>query len=192
MSITLAALWLLAGCGLLGDPGSHYGTVYPQGEVIETACASVRSFDSYLRSSPSLRGPDSYVGYTDYGMGMRRSYLILPGSYEEGSSLEETLSAFSPRERRLWEEAVLISGAATLGQRFEARVPEKSRQPEPHSKIVERAEILIVGWIEQACDKHYLVAVMANPFGGESTQRDWDNARSKFDVFLNSIIWPDQ
>jgi hypothetical protein len=194
ISATLILLSALIGCGIFSNLGSNYGTIYPEGDLMATSCSSIRSFDPHLRSSPGLRGPDSFVGYIDYGIGMPRgsSYLILPGHYEPGSALVVTLSSFSPKESKLWNEAVLLAGNVAPGHQFEARVPERSREMGPRSKVVEREEILIVGRIQAACEKHYLVVVMKNPFGGSSTKRDWDNARGDFAAFLDSIIWPEQ
>ncbi|WP_376694005.1 hypothetical protein [Wenzhouxiangella sp. EGI_FJ10409] len=138
-----------------------------------------------------MHGADSFVGYYDYGVGMPRgdTFLVVPIPNPAQSSLVEILQATSPRKESLWREVELVGGDSSTDEPFEAVVPAKKRHPSPNSTIVEREAVLIRGGFKEACGKHYLVAVLANPLF--SIEDEWPKLRESYTKFNSSLRWPD-
>ncbi len=182
-------LLLLAGC--FGGMRHEFGAKHPEGELLATSCVAVRSFAPELRSAPGLHGPDSFVGYYDYGPGMPRGYvfLVAPVNMDSFGSVGQLLQSADPRQRSFWLEAKLLNGGLNSNTSFEALVPPKQHSPSPRSIIVEREAVLVRGSLHEACGKHYLVAVQGNPFGVETTS-EWPKIREGYELFRSNLQWP--
>lgn len=182
-------LLLLAGC--IGSMRQEYGAKHPEGELLATSCVVVRSFAPELRSAPGLHGPDSFIGYLDYGPGMSRGYvfLVLPVESKSYGSIGELLQSVDPRRRSFWLETKLISGDLSSNESFEAFVPPKQHSPSPNSTFVEREMLLIRGSFHTACRKRYLLAVHGNPFAIK-TSIEWPKIRASYDLFKSNLQWP--
>lgn len=182
-------LLLLTGC--FGGMRHEYGAKHPEGALLATSCVVVRSFAPELRSAPGLHGPDSFIGYFDYGPGMPRGYvfLVAPVNADSFGSVGELLQSVDPRRSSFWLEAKLVNGALSPNESFEALVPPKQHSPSPNSTIVEREAVLVRGSFHTACGKRYLLAVQGNPFGIE-TRTEWPKIRERYELFTSSLQWP--
>lgn len=185
----LPLVLLLSGC--FGGLRQDYGMKHPEGELLATSCVAVRSFAPQLRSAPGLHGPDSFVGYFDYGPGMPRGYvfLVAPVKAEPFSSVGELLQSVDPRHRSFWLEAQLINGDLRSVEPFEAFVPPKQHSPSPNSVITEREAVLVRGSFHSACGRRYLLAVQGNPFAMEAST-EWPRVRQSYELFKSSVQWP--
>ena len=186
----LFLMFALSGCALTGNARRDYGTVYSEGQTLTTSCASIRSFDQKLRSSPRIYDEDSFVGYIDNGPGMPRGpvFLVLPLTGLPDNPGELLMQA-DPKHRKFWLETKLANGQIAPGQTFEATVPPLQHSPDPNATIVEREAILLRAQIHTACGKQYLVAAHANPMVSEDAS-EWTRLRKSYDQFVSSLQWP--
>lgn len=190
-AILLLLIPVLSACGVMGNLGRNFGTVYPEGTTLDTDCVSVTSFDRLLRSSPGNFSADSYVGYLDFGPGWSRGtvFVILPLEEVPGTP-GELLQRADPKHRAFWLQATLVGGAISPERDFDAFVPPKQHQSGPNVTIVERAALLIRGRVRAACGKYYLVAAHADLSMDEARERAV--LGKDYDRFLASLRWPEQ
>lgn len=186
-----AILVLTAGVSLPAA-ARDYGKFNAVRTPLNTTCATVLNFDERLRASPKLEAPDRFVAYLDFGGGLPRpAFLISPIQFDAAMTAGELLAQTDRRRNPMWAEAQLVAGVIEVGNPFEIYVPELSEKIGDGATIVRCPATLVRAQVQAACGKHYLVAALGNPLGGEGGgDTDWQRVRAHFDEFLANIRWP--